>query len=156
MPQRSSRRLNTYVGCLHLVGHEAGGLSPWLHHELQALGLPMVLLETPHASAALKAQRNETDKNDARGLAQLFARAGTAPSEHVKSEQSHRMKWLLNCRRLLKRKPLDIENDVRQSLKVFALMDDSRVQRSSFVQRIRALVAHDPMIKAVMNCMLNA
>jgi transposase len=61
------------------------------------------------------------------------------------------MKLLLNGRRLLKRKVLDIENDVRQSLKVFGLMDDSRVQRSSFVKPIRALVAHDPMIKAVID-----
>jgi hypothetical protein len=35
-------------------------------------------------------------------------------------------------------------------------MDKSRVQRSSFGQRIRALVASDPMIKAVIDCMLKA
>ena len=61
--------LKPCVGRLHLVGHEAGGLSPWLHRELQALGLPIVLLQTRHAAAALKAQRNKTDKNeDALGL----------------------------------------------------------------------------------------
>ena len=88
-------------------------------------------------------------------MAQLV-RSGWYRAVHVNSEQSHRMKRLLNGRRLLKRKLLDIENDVRQSLKVFGLLDDSRVQCSSFVQRIRALVAHYPMIKAVMECMLNA
>jgi hypothetical protein len=31
--------------------------------------LPMVLLETRHAVAALEAERNKTEKNDARGLA---------------------------------------------------------------------------------------
>jgi transposase len=147
--------LKPYAGRLHLVGHEAGGLSAWLHRELQALGLPMVLLESRHTAAALQAQRNKTDKNDARGLAQLV-RSGWYRAVHVKSEQSHRMKLLLNGRRLLKRKLLDIENDIRQSLKVFGLIDESRVQRSSFVQRIRALVACDPMIKAVIDCLLNA
>jgi transposase len=44
------------------VGHEAGGLSPRLHRELKALGLPIVPLNTLHAAAALKAQRNKTDK----------------------------------------------------------------------------------------------
>lgn len=76
------------------------------------------------------------------------------------------MKLLLNGRRLLKRKLLDTENDVRQSLKCYVA---GQLQRSSFVrcwrserrgkvsvlqvrenrclftvQRIRALVAHDP------------
>src|SRR5438105_1410624 len=63
--------LKPYVGRLHLVGHDVGGLSPWLHRELQALGLPLVLLETRHAAATLPAPRKKTDKNDARGLVQL-------------------------------------------------------------------------------------
>ncbi len=74
-----------------------------------------MLLETRHAAAALEAQRNKTDKNDARGLAQLV-RTGWFRSMHVKSEQSHRLKLLLTSRRLLKRKLVDIENEMRQSL----------------------------------------
>ena len=37
--------------------------------------LPKVLLEARHAAAALKDQRNKTDKNDERGLAH-FVRSG--------------------------------------------------------------------------------
>jgi hypothetical protein len=89
------------------------------------------------------------------GLMPICFALGLVSRMHVKSEQSHRIKLLLNSRRLRKRKLLHIENDVSQSLNVFALMDKSRLQRSSFVQRIRALVDHDSMLKAVMDCMLN-
>lgn len=57
-----------YRARLDRVGHEAASVSPWLHRELNAMGLSMVLLETRHSAAALKGQRNNTDKNDARGL----------------------------------------------------------------------------------------
>jgi hypothetical protein len=40
----------------------AAWCAPWLHLELTALGLPMVLLETRHAAAALDAQRNNEAK----------------------------------------------------------------------------------------------
>ena len=47
----------------------------------------MVLLETRHVHAALKAQRNKTDRNDARGVAQLV-RLGWYGDVHVKSGDS--------------------------------------------------------------------
>src|SRR5467141_1679767 len=37
--------LEPYVSRLHLVGHEATSWSAWLHRELEARGVPMVLLE---------------------------------------------------------------------------------------------------------------
>ena len=52
---------------LRRVGHEAGSLSPWLQVELTKLGLPAVCLEARHTRAALAAQRNKTDRADARG-----------------------------------------------------------------------------------------
>lgn len=91
--------------------------------------------------------------SDARGLAQLV-RSGWFRSVHVKSEQSHRLKLLLTSRRLLKRKLVDIENEMRQSLKSFGLLLGPRVQRSSFDQRVRDLVAHDPLISRVMASLL--
>jgi transposase len=147
--------LQHYLPKLERVGHEAGSVSPWLHRELTALGVPMVLLETRQAAAALKVQRNKTDKNDARGLAHLV-RSGWFRPVHVKSEESHRLRLLLTHRRTLKRKLLDIENEVRHSLKVFGLLLGPRVQRGSFVTRIRELVAHDRLVAGVTECMLNA
>jgi transposase len=115
----------------------------------------MVLLETRHAAAALDAQRNKTDKNDARGLAHLV-RTGWYRPVHVKSEASHKLRLALGHRRTLKRKLLDIENEIRHSLKVFGLMVGPRAQRSSFEARIRELVAGDALIAGVTECMLRA
>ncbi len=140
---------------LDKVGHEAGSVAPWLHRELVSLGLPMVLLEARQAAAALQAQRNKTDKNDARGLAHLV-RAGWYRPVHVKSPESHKLRLLLAHRRTLKRKLLDIENEIRQSLKVFGLLVGPRVQRASFTARVRDLVAHDSLIGGITECMLRA
>ena len=54
------------------IGLEAGPLSQWLHAGLTAAGLPAILIETRHLKAALGAMKVKTDRNDARGLAQLI------------------------------------------------------------------------------------
>lgn len=36
------------------VGLEAGGLSSWLHTELTALGLPMIVVEATHMRSAIR------------------------------------------------------------------------------------------------------
>jgi transposase len=63
---------------------------------------------------------------------------------------------ILAHRRTLKRKLLDIENEIRHSLKVFGLMVGPRAQRTSFEARVRELVAHDALIAGVTECMLRA
>lgn len=53
------------------IGLEAGPLSQWLFSGLAGAGLPAICIETRHAKAFLKAQVNETDRNDAR-IAQMM------------------------------------------------------------------------------------
>ena len=53
------------------VGLEAGNMSSWIYSGLIKLGLTVVVLEAFQAHRFLATQRNKTDKNDARGLAQL-------------------------------------------------------------------------------------
>ena len=154
-PLAIAEALEPYLERLERIGHEAGSVAPWLHRDLSGLGLPMVLLESRHAAMALKIQRNKTDRNDAYGLAQLV-RTGWFRPVHVKSEESHRFRLLLTHRRTLKRKLLDIENEIRQSLKVFGLLVGPRVQRSSFEARVRELTAQDALIGGVTECMLRA
>ena len=57
------------------VGLEAG--PQWLYSVLAEAGLPVICVETRHMRAMLKAQINKTDRNDARGLAQMM-RVGLA------------------------------------------------------------------------------
>ena len=47
------------------VGLEAGPLSQWLFSALAEAGLPVICVETRHMKAVLKAQINNTDRNDA-------------------------------------------------------------------------------------------
>jgi transposase len=125
----------------------------WLHRELEARGMPMVVLETHHSARMLEAQRNNTDRNDARGLAQLM-RSGWFKPVHAKSDAAIRMKLLLAHRRTLKRKLMDIETEVGHSLKMFGLMAGQRVQRASFVARIRELTAGDALLEVATESML--
>ena len=55
---------------------------------LQALGYDVVCMEARQVSAALSAIRNKTDKNDARGIAQVV-RSGWYQPVHMKSRESH-------------------------------------------------------------------
>jgi transposase len=53
------------------VGLESVPLSAWHWHELRKLGVPANCLDARHAKAALSLQMNKSDRNDARGLAQI-------------------------------------------------------------------------------------
>lgn len=101
------------------IGMEAGNLSSWLCHAL-ASRWPVFCIETRHVKAALKAQNMKTDRNDARGLAHIM-RTGWFRAVHVKSIESQKLRVLLNTRRCLLAKRLDIERQIRGNLKVFGL-----------------------------------
>ena len=64
------------------IGLEACSLAAWLHEGLVAAGLPVVCIETRRAKAAMGAMPNKTDRNDARGLAQIV-RTGWYRAVHV-------------------------------------------------------------------------
>jgi transposase len=153
-PDAIKAALKPYLSRLRRLGHEAGALSPWLHPELLKLGLPAVCLETLHVRAALKAQRNKTDKTDALGIAHLV-RTGWYRRAHIKSEPCYRLRLLLTHRRNLKRKFLDLENAVRHSLKAFGIRLN-RVGRGGFAQAVREAVAHDALVSELIDAMLNA
>jgi hypothetical protein len=71
------------------IGLEAGPLSQWLYSALAEAGLPVICVETRHMWAALKAQINKTDRNDARGIAQMM-RVGLYRPVHVKTLRSQK------------------------------------------------------------------
>lgn len=89
------------------VGIEAGPLSQWLVNGLSEAGLPVICVETRHMKPLLQAQQiNKSDRNDARGIAQMM-RLGLFKPVHVKTlAMLHKM--LLDtvrhdpvCRRLM-------------------------------------------------------
>src|SRR3974377_2302525 len=97
------------------IGLEAGPLSQWLFSALAEAGLPVICVETRHMRAALKAQINKTDRNDARGIAQMM-RAGLYRPVHVKTVRSQKLRMLLTHRKLLQSKAIAIEKDLGATL----------------------------------------
>jgi len=151
-PDLLARALKPWQRTLRRVGHEAGSMSPWLHAELESRGVPVICLEAYHARAAMRAQRNKTDQTDARGIAHLV-RAGWFRRVHIKSDQSYRLRFLLAQRALLVRKRVDIENSIRQSLKVFGLRMGI-AGKAKFEGRARELVGDDAVLGGLVEAML--
>jgi transposase len=120
------------------IGLEAGPLSQWLYNALAEAGLPVICVETRHMRALLKAQINKTDRNDARGMAQMM-RVGLYRPVHVKTLRSQKLRMLLTHRKLLQSKAIAIDNDLRGTLRNFGLKVGT-VGASRFEARIKELI----------------
>jgi transposase len=147
--------LMQHAGELAKVGLEAGPLSQHLYSRLAEAGLPVVCVEARHMAQALRAQAlNKTDRNDARGLAQMM-RVGLYKPVHVKSDESQRLNVLLRTRKLLKSRLLDVEADLRGVLKNFGLKL-GKVTPRDFSGRVRELASFDRFIARIVEPMLAA
>lgn len=80
------------------IGLEACSQSAWLHQGLTRAGFPALCVETRQAKAAMGAMPNKTDRNDARGLAQII-RTGRYRQVHIESAPSRMASSLLVARR---------------------------------------------------------
>ena len=129
------------------IGLEAGPLSQWLFSVLAEAELPVVCVETRHMQAVLKAQINKTDRNDARGIAQMM-RVGLYRPVHVKTLRSQKLRMLLTHGKLLQSKAIAIENDLRGTLRNFGLKVGvaGKVQ---FEARIKELVENLPDLRRI-------
>jgi transposase len=92
--------------------------------------------------AVLKAQINKTDRNDARGIAQMM-RVGLYRPVHVKTLRSQKLRMLLTHRKLLQSKAIAIENDLRATLRNFGLKVGI-AGKVKFEARIKELVENLP------------
>ena len=79
---------------------EARPLPQWLYAGLKQVGFAVELLETRHVRDAFKAMPVKTDRNDARGIAQLM-RLGWFRPVHCKSMSAQETRALLSTRRLI-------------------------------------------------------
>ena len=134
------------------IGLEAGPLSQWLFSALAEAGLPVICVETRHMRAVLKAQINKTDRNDARGIAQMM-RVGLYRPVHVKTLRSQKLRMLLTHRKLLQSKAIAIDNDLRGTLRNFGLKV-GMVGTVRFEARIRELVENLPDLAALVEPLL--
>ena len=98
------------------IGLEAGPLSQWLYAAMRQAGLAVELLETRHVRDAFKAMPVKSDRNDARGIAQLM-RLGWFRPVHCKSLAAQELRAVLTARKLVQSKLHDIENSLRGILR---------------------------------------
>lgn len=106
--------------CTRVV-FETGRMAPMLYHGLAELGVPVVCIESRQAYQALKTlATHKTDRNDARGLAQL-ARTGFYKAVHVKSLPAHAIRALIVARKKLVGQRVTLENQIRGLAVVFGI-----------------------------------
>jgi transposase len=137
--------LDEFGGEIVEVGLEAGTLTQYLTYGLQFAGFEVVCMEARQVKAALSAMRNKTDKNDARGIAQLL-RSGWYNRVHIKSMQSHRIRALLTSRRAVLSKCIDLEQEIRGIFKIFGIKLPARLGHGSFDAKVRPLIEADEML----------
>jgi len=136
------------------IGLEAGPLSQWLYAAMRDAGLAVELLETRHVRDAFKAMPVKTDRNDARGIAQLM-RLGWFRPVHCKSLPAQETRALLTARKLLQAKEHDVEMSLRGVLRGFGLKVGRTTPRS-FAARIRELVDGHSTLMTVAQALLAA
>ena len=145
-----------YFGSLRLpvvrIGLEAGPLSQWLYAAMKEADLAVELLETRHVHNAFKAMPVKSDRNDARGIAQLM-RLGWFRPVHCKSLAAQELRAMLTARKLVQSKLRDVENHLRGILRGFGLKVGHTTARS-FAGRIRELVAGQANLETIAQALL--
>jgi transposase len=137
-----------FRGCgmpMERVGLEACSLTAWLHQALTEAGILAICIEARQAKAAMGAMPNKTDRNDARGIAQIV-RTGWYRAVHVKNPSCRSWRALLRARRMVLNKRRDVEN---AGLKV------GTPSRKNFAARVGELVANDPVLAGLAGSLLS-
>jgi transposase len=120
IPQAIAEALAQAPACTRVV-FETGRMAPMLYHGLIECGVPVVCIESRQAYQALRSLvTHKTDRNDARGLAQL-ARTGFFKPVHVKSLPAHAIRSLIVARKKLVGQRVTLENQIRGLAIVFGV-----------------------------------
>jgi transposase len=147
-------RLAEWFGNIELAGIEACPLSEWLHRALREASVPIVCIETRHAQRFLSSRPVKTDKNDARGIAEMM-RLGHYRPVHVKSLAAQSMRTTLVARMQLVSSQLQIEGTIRGLLRLYGLKMGA-IHRNRFAARVVDLLeeAALPELSAAIEPML--
>lgn len=143
--------LSAFSADVKAIGMEAGTLTQYLTYGLQAAGFEVVCMEARQVKNTLAAMRNKTDRNDARGIAQIL-RTGWYSSVHVKSMHSHRLRALLASRKAILKRCVDLENELRGL--VFGICLPPRVRHGD--EQVRPTFEGDEMLSCAFEPLLDA
>ena len=145
-------RLRTWRGEIDLVGLEAAPLADHLYRALVADGFEAVCMETRHAQRFLSTRPVKTDKNDARGLAEML-RLGHFRPVHVKSAEMGEVRTALQARRQVVDALVQMQAAIRGLLRAHGLKLGS-VHRCNFEERVEALLRVAPRLELAIQPLL--
>ena len=128
---------------------ETGPLSAFLYHGLEERGVPVTCICARHAKGVLSTRVNKSDPHDAEGLAQL-ARTGWFKAVRIKGEATHIARAQLKIREQLVGAHRAMANQLRGLLKLFGLRMGTVTTPNKRSERLAALFAQRPELKAVM------
>ena len=145
---RAPSRSEALVECLRKHAHDAarigletGQTAAVLFRGMEAAGFPVVCLETRHAHRVLSARPNKTDRNDARGLAEMM-RVGWYRAAWIRGTTATYIRSLLQGRRVLVQTRRTIQNMLRGGVRRFGLIMSSTSGRT-FSQRAESAMDRD-------------
>ena len=144
--------LARHAPALERAGMETGPVAVWLWHGLRDAGVPLDCIHARRAAAALKLQANKTDRNDARGLAQLV-RSGWYEAVPIKSMETHRVRAILVARDQLVRMCTALVNKIRGLAKTFGVIIGAG-KDGSFDRALRNVMPNDPVIRGLLENLL--
>jgi transposase len=145
-------KLQLWRGQIDVVGLEACPLSEWLHRHLVAAGLNAVCVETRHAQRFLSTRPVKTDRNDARGIAEMM-RVGHYRPVHVKSAEAQLIRTTLQARRQIVATLLQIQGSIRGLLRMHGLKV-GEIHRNRFDKRVRELLEEMPLLNVAIEPLL--
>ena len=137
---------------LERAGMETGPVAVWLWHGLRDAAVPLDCIHARRAAAALKLQVNKTDRNDARGLAQLV-RSGWYEPVPMKSMATHRVRAILVARQQIVGMCTALINKIRGLAKTFGIIV-APGKGSTFDRAVRAGLPSDPVVRNLLESLL--
>lgn len=147
-------KLAAWQADIDKVGLEACPLSEWLHRHLTEAGFTAVCVETNHAQRFLSTRPVKTDKNDARGLAEMM-RIGHYRAVHVKSFEAQMVRTTLQARRQIVAALLQIQGTIRGLLRMHGLKMGT-THHSKFSERVRELLTEKPALEIAIGPLLRS
>lgn len=142
-PDAIARWLAERSFSLERIGMETGPLAVWLWNALTERQLPIVCIDARHANGVLKMMPNKTDKQDARGLAQIV-RTGWFKAVQIKSHSAYVNRAMLTARDALVGMRVRLENEIRGLLKTFGIMFGKRV--GGFKRRAEEIIERELVV----------
>jgi len=148
--------LRDYLDKTELIGLESGSLSHWLTEELLNLGYPVKCIDARHCASFLSLRVNKTDRNDARGIAEVM-RCGVYREVAVKSQKTRELSTILTSRKQLVNQRVQLILSIRGILKPFGVRLGSIPKNKVGLEAVMAKISHlESGIQLAVQSLVNA